>query len=443
MFTCIKIVISNEESVVVHYGEPTVMRRARERSRALQTETQKIKSTFDFDNSEPSSFSTNTSRTMQIQRLTRRVCTYVICNRNPRDIHSLTLLSLSHTPSSFSLPTLKSPGASENPNTALVLAAWWMFKWYLNMGERSGHLSATDDGAAEPSDGEPNETCNAMIRIERKGQHKWFVTKFVKEHSHSTSSSGEVHSLQPRRHFSSVGRTMPETYQGVGLVPSGVMYISMDRAPGNRNSTENIHGSRNFPAVGAKTNHQVSAVVTKTNHQVPAVAAKSNHQVPATSRSDTPPLLWPRHDETTRRFNLNDAGAPVQQSFGDLNFPRMAPVSVQRDDGQDENMLQDYTKVPSAETEVKFQLSRVSLEPMLKSMAGISEQLSTPANKVAVINLKLQDSDTISGESEVKFQVSRDTLGAMQRSMSYIREQLSSDGYVQSDPISVTKRQKK
>ncbi|XP_057725133.1 protein FAR1-RELATED SEQUENCE 3 [Arachis stenosperma] len=921
-----------------------------------------------------------------------------------------------------------------------------MFKWYLNMGERSGHLSATDDGAAEPSDGEvnnaensgshvedgasephlgmgfesedaaknfyneyarrlgfnpkaspqsrskpdganayrefvcggdglkrkPNETCNAMIRIERKGQHKWFVTKFVKEHSHSTSSSGEVHSLQPRRHFSSVGRTMPETYQGVGLVPSGVMYISMDRAPGNRNSTENIHGSRNFPAVGAKTNHQVSAVVTKTNHQVPAVAAKTNHQVPAvvaktnhqiknsssmnytvkqpvqkktlgrdcqnlleyfkrmqaenpgffyaiqldednhmsnvfwadarsrsaynhfgdainldttfkvyqykvpfvpftgvnhhgqtilfgsalllddsedsfvwllktfltamndrhpisittgqdraiqsavsqvfpharhclnkwdvlregqerlahvchmhpnfqgelyncinltetieefdsswnsimekyelgrnewlqslynaraqwvpayfrdsffaaispnhgfdssffdgfvnpqttlpiffrqyeqamemwfereieldseticsqpvlktpspmekqtanlytrkvfskfqeelvetfvytanrieeegansifrvakfeddqkayivtlnhselkaecscqmfeysgilcrhvltvftvtnvltlpshyilkrwtrnaksyvgldehaseshgvdsmtsrygtlcreaikyvedgaisvetysaamgalrdvgkkvaaakrnfakvapasirsisnahddkknqTSRSDTPPLLWPRHDETTRRFNLNDAGAPVQQSFGDLNFPRMAPVSVQRDDGQDENMvvlpcmksmtwvmenrsstpgnkvavinlkLQDYTKVPSAETEVKFQLSRVSLEPMLKSMAGISEQLSTPANKVAVINLKLQDSDTISGESEVKFQVSRDTLGAMQRSMSYIREQLSSDGYVQSDPISVTKRQKK
>ncbi|MED6173664.1 hypothetical protein PIB30_118558 [Stylosanthes scabra] len=196
-----------------------------------------------------------------------------------------------------------------------------------------------------------------------------------------------------------------------------------------------------------------------------------------TSRLDTPPLLWPRQDETTRRFNLNDAGAPVQQSvqqsFGDLNFPRMAPVSVQRDDGQDENMvvlpcmksmtwvmenrssapgnkvavinlkLQDYTKVPSIETEVKFQLSRVSLEPMLKSMTGISEQLSSPANKVAVINLKLQDGDSISGESEVKFQVSKDTLGAMQRSMSYIREQLSADGYVQSDPISVTKRQKK
>nr|KYP76395.1 Protein FAR1-RELATED SEQUENCE 3 [Cajanus cajan] len=96
----------------------------------------------------------------------------------------------------------------------------------------------------------------------------------------------------------------------------------------------------------------------------------------------------------------------------------MAPVSLHRDDGQSENMvvlpclksmtwvmenknttpgnkvavinlkLQDYTKAPSTESEVKFHLSRVTLEPMLKSMAYISEQLSTPANKVAVINLK-------------------------------------------------------
>ena len=51
--------------------------------------------------------------------------------------------------------------------------------------------------------------------------------------------------------------------------------------------------------------------------------------------------------------------------------------------------LQDYGRTPSAESEVKFQLSRISLEPMLRSMAYISEQLSTPANKVAVINLKV------------------------------------------------------
>ncbi|CAL0317570.1 unnamed protein product [Lupinus luteus] len=193
------------------------------------------------------------------------------------------------------------------------------------------------------------------------------------------------------------------------------------------------------------------------------------------SASDATPLLWPRQDEITRRFNLNDVGAPVQ-SVTDLNLPRMAPVSFQRDDSPTENMvvipclksmtwvmenknstpgnrvavismkLHDYCKNPSTESEVKFQLSRVSLEPMLKSMAYISEQLSTPANKVAVINLKLQDAETTSGQSEVKFQVSRDTLGAMLRSMAYIREQLSSAvireqlssvgvGDVQSEPV--------
>ncbi|XP_061344477.1 protein FAR1-RELATED SEQUENCE 3-like isoform X2 [Gastrolobium bilobum] len=184
----------------------------------------------------------------------------------------------------------------------------------------------------------------------------------------------------------------------------------------------------------------------------------------AASTFDTTPLLWPQQDEIARRFNLNDAGGPIQ-SVADLNLPRMAPVSLHRDDGPSENMvvlpclksmtwvmenknstpgnrlavinlkLQDYSKTPSTESEVKFQLSRVSLEPMLKSMAYISEQLSTPANKVAVINLKLQDTETTSGESEVKFQVSRDTLGAMLRSMAYIREQLSYAGDAQSEPV--------
>ncbi|KAM7522698.1 hypothetical protein LguiA_012600 [Lonicera macranthoides] len=167
------------------------------------------------------------------------------------------------------------------------------------------------------------------------------------------------------------------------------------------------------------------------------------------------PLLWPRQDEVTRRFNLNDASIPAQP-VADLNLPRMAPVSLHRDDGHPDNMvvlpclksmtwvmenknsapanrvavinlkLQDYSRTPSGESEVKFQLSTLTLEPMLRSMAYISDQLSAPANRVAVINLKLQDTDTTSGESEVKFQVSRDTLGAMLRSMAYIREQLSS-----------------
>ncbi|GJR04548.1 protein FAR1-related sequence 3 [Tanacetum coccineum] len=172
------------------------------------------------------------------------------------------------------------------------------------------------------------------------------------------------------------------------------------------------------------------------------------------STPDVTPLLWPRQDEVTKRFNLGD-GDHLAQPVADLNLPRMAPVSVRRDDGQPDNMmilpclksmtwvmknrnlppanraavinlkLQDYRRTPASESEVKLQLSAVTLEPMLKSMAAINEELSAPANKLAFISLKLQDPDGTTGESEVKFQVSRDTLGAMLRSMAYIREQLS------------------
>ncbi|KAL0370985.1 UNVERIFIED_CONTAM: protein FAR1-RELATED SEQUENCE 3 [Sesamum angustifolium] len=117
--------------------------------------------------------------------------------------------------------------------------------------------------------------------------------------------------------------------------------------------------------------------------------------------------------------------------------------------------LQDYSRTPLGESEVKFSLSRLTLEPMLRSMAYISEQLSTPANKVAVINLKvisvassidsyhlyMSSDQTTSGKSEVKFQVSRDTLGAMLRSMAYIREQLSNAIYSKQD--NTAKRQRK
>ncbi|KAL0370265.1 UNVERIFIED_CONTAM: protein FAR1-RELATED SEQUENCE 3 [Sesamum angustifolium] len=175
---------------------------------------------------------------------------------------------------------------------------------------------------------------------------------------------------------------------------------------------------------------------------------------PSIAKPEMTPLLWPRQDEIVRRFNLNDASVPGQP-ISNSNVPRVGPVSLKRDVGHNDTMvvlpclksmtwvmenknstpadrvavinlkLQDYARAPAGESEVKFSLSSVTLEPMLRSMAYISEQLSTPANKVAVINLKLQDTETTSGESEVKFQVSRDTLGAMLRSMAYIREQLS------------------
>lgn len=169
-------------------------------------------------------------------------------------------------------------------------------------------------------------------------------------------------------------------------------------------------------------------------------------KTPATS--DTVPSLWPWQDTMPHHFNLNDGGLTA----GDLNQPTMTPVAINHDGGLADNVvvytcfksmtwvienkspaskvavinlkLQDYGKNPAGETEVQFRLTRVTLEPMLKSMAYISQQLSLPANRVAVINLKLQDTKTPSGETEVKFQVSRDTLGSMLRSMAYIREQL-------------------
>ncbi|MBA0780566.1 hypothetical protein Gotri_004656 [Gossypium trilobum] len=166
--------------------------------------------------------------------------------------------------------------------------------------------------------------------------------------------------------------------------------------------------------------------------------------------SEMVPSLWPWQDAVSPRFNLIDSGAPLT----DLNQSSMVPVSIDRDtDHLDSTVvlscfksmtwvienkkeveackvavinlkLHDYSKNPLGETEVQFRLTKVTLEPMLRSMAYISQQLSTPVNRVAAINLKLQDTKTTSGEKEVKFQVSKDTLGSMLRSMAYIREQL-------------------
>ncbi|KAL3537770.1 hypothetical protein ACH5RR_001136 [Cinchona calisaya] len=164
--------------------------------------------------------------------------------------------------------------------------------------------------------------------------------------------------------------------------------------------------------------------------------------------SDMCPHLWPWQDGVPHCFNLNDINVP----FADLKQPSVVPLTANRVGSVADSTvvltcfksmtwvienknpankvavinlkLKDYGKAPSAETEVQFRLTKVTLEPMLKSMTHISQQLSAPVNRVAVINLKLQDTLTTTGEAEVKFQVSRDTLGSMLRSMAYIREQL-------------------
>ncbi|RDX60899.1 Protein FAR1-RELATED SEQUENCE 3, partial [Mucuna pruriens] len=119
-----------------------------------------------------------------------------------------------------------------------------------------------------------------------------------------------------------------------------------------------------------------------------------------------PSLLWPRQD---------------QNSLPSLDFQTPTPL---------------VPLVAASELPPCFQSDAVapsdSLEnlPCLKSMTWTMENRgSSPADRVAIISLKLHDySKSPSGETEVKFQLTRDTLEAMLRSMTYISEQLSAVG---------------
>ncbi|KAL0429496.1 UNVERIFIED_CONTAM: protein FAR1-RELATED SEQUENCE 3 [Sesamum radiatum] len=212
--------------------------------------------------------------------------------------------------------------------------------------------------------------------------------------------------------FAEVGAIAAETYNAaMDVLQEGARKISMVKKNVTKIKSPSSQGSGSFQDNSSK---------------------KASVSIP-----DTVPSLWPWQDAAQNRFNINDAGPPV----ADLKHPTMAPIAINRDGSLADNSvvltcfksmtwvienkssaskvavinlkLHDYGKTPSGETEVQFRLTRVTLEPMLKSMAYISQQLSTPANRVAVINLKLQDTKTTSGEAEVKFQVSRDTLGSM------------------------------
>lgn len=88
----------------------------------------------------------------------------------------------------------------------------------------------------------PARNCDAMIRVELKDQSKWVVTKFIKEHSHSIVSPNKVHYLRPRRHFAGVVRNATDSSRDVGVVPSGVLYVSMD---GHHANVEPSCGAKN------------------------------------------------------------------------------------------------------------------------------------------------------------------------------------------------------
>lgn len=58
----------------------------------------------------------------------------------------------------------------------------------------------------------------------------------------------------------------------------------------------------------------------------------------SSSAPDMKPSVWPRQDEVTRWFNLNHGGLLAPPATN-LNLPRMAPVSLRRDDGHPDNMF--------------------------------------------------------------------------------------------------------
>ncbi|PIA48677.1 hypothetical protein AQUCO_01400923v1 [Aquilegia coerulea] len=84
--------------------------------------------------------------------------------------------------------------------------------------------------------------------------------------------------------------------------------------------------------------------------------------------------MWTRQHDSSSHFSHDDirGSTPVA---ADTSVPLVAPLLFQRVDGPD-NLLHDYTKSPSGEREVKFQLNRDTLEAMLTSMTYISNQLT-------------------------------------------------------------------
>ncbi|ONI26960.1 hypothetical protein PRUPE_1G058500 [Prunus persica] len=98
-------------------------------------------------------------------------------------------------------------------------------------------------------------------------------------------------------------------------------------------------------------------------------------------------------------------------------FPPDLPLDLQS------NLVVLFHKYQS---QWKDEVAREQLRSLPRT--SVSYQVKTrPANRVAVINLKLQDyTKSPLDEIEVKFQLTRDTLEAMLRSLTYIKEQLSS-----------------
>lgn len=142
---------------------------------------------------------------------------------------------------------------------------------------------------------------------------------------------------------------------------------------------------------------------------------------PVISKFRTSELLssWPRHDHTSYQ-NSNNHDRQIT-GYANPTLPPPVPMSCNEDDGS---------------------LDNLENIPRLKSMTWTMENWSSaPGNRVAIITLKLQDyTKSSSGETEVKFQLSKDTLEAMLRSMACISEKFSNSALPTSEPSSKKQR---
>ncbi|KAK0602681.1 hypothetical protein LWI29_035918 [Acer saccharum] len=150
---------------------------------------------------------------------------------------------------------------------------------------------------------------------------------------------------------------------------------------------------------------------TSVSYHVKTIAPPSFTSFPSSVIS-TP--LWPHQDDPVTNFNHNDLGATTPVIV-DNTVASLSPMLLQRDVSPPDNLRN---------------------LPNLKSMTWTMEKSnSVPGDRVAVINLKLQDyTKSPSGEIDVKFQLTKDTLEAMLTSLAYISEQLSNVAGTSSEP---------
>ncbi|KAG0467404.1 hypothetical protein HPP92_018984 [Vanilla planifolia] len=170
--------------------------------------------------------------------------------------------------------------------------------------------------------------------------------------------------------------------------------------------------------------------------------------------ADADLLPWPREDNIKpyaepsvlqKSSVVNSVESPVcLATLPRLKSMTWAMQSRNSEPGKDNikpyaepSVLQKSSVVNSVESPVCL-----ATLPRLKSMTwAMQSRNSEPGSHITIITLKLQDyTKSHMGEVEVKFQLSRDTLEAMLRTMTCINDQLSNAGRVPQE--SNAKRQK-